>query len=83
MITPHPQRLRTLLARYAQARIAHFENEGEATRRALEDATYTLCVTTGTSTAEAALHRADDLLAGSAAPYRSSVRDQGERAMAA
>ncbi|MFD5182188.1 DUF5133 domain-containing protein [Streptomyces sp. NPDC058372] len=64
MITPLPQLLRTLLSRYAQARISQFECDTAANRRALGDAAYTLCVTTGTRDIKEALYRADDLLAG-------------------
>ncbi|OON82770.1 DUF5133 domain-containing protein [Streptomyces tsukubensis] len=64
MITPQPQILRALLARYADARIMQFENDTAANRSVLDDIAYTLCVTTGTCGIEEALATADDFLAG-------------------
>ncbi|WP_244291790.1 DUF5133 domain-containing protein [Streptomyces wuyuanensis] len=61
---PDPKALRSLLARYADLRIAAPTNDGN--RRALDDVTYTLCVMTATSTIEDALERADAMLAGAA-----------------
>lgn len=62
MLMPDPKVLRSLLARYADLRIAG--RRDEETRRALEDVTYTLCVMTATSTIEDAIETADSLLAG-------------------
>ncbi|MFI8931657.1 DUF5133 domain-containing protein [Streptomyces sp. NPDC053474] len=50
-----------MLARYADLRIA--APPTEATRRALEDVSYTLCVLTGVSRVDDALSVADALLA--------------------
>ncbi|RNL73294.1 DUF5133 domain-containing protein [Streptomyces sp. I6] len=62
MLMPDPKALRSLLARYADLRIAAPRND--ESRRALADVTYTLCVMTATSTIGDALERADALLAG-------------------
>ncbi|MEU6394037.1 MULTISPECIES: DUF5133 domain-containing protein [unclassified Streptomyces] len=62
MITPHPQILRSLLSRYATARVQLVENDTLANRRLLEDVAYTLCVTTGTREIEDALATAERFL---------------------
>lgn len=62
MIIPAEKDLRAVLARFAQARIEHDVRPTGRTSRALEDATYTLCVMTGARTAEQALAAADALL---------------------
>lgn len=62
MIMPAEKELRAVLARFAQARIEHDVLPTGRTSRALEDATYTLCVITGSRTAEQALRAADALL---------------------
>ena len=62
MILPVEKELRAVLARFAQARIEHDVRPTGRTSRDLEDATYTLCVMTGTRTAEQALLAADTLL---------------------
>ncbi|MER7973311.1 DUF5133 domain-containing protein [Streptomyces sp. NPDC096080] len=63
MVTPLPHVLRALLARHAEACARRLEGDTTASRRALDDAGYTLCVTTGTRSVEEALARADVLLA--------------------
>lgn len=62
MIVPAEKELRAVLARFAQARIEHDVCPTGRTSRALEDATYTLCVMTGARTCEQALLQADALL---------------------
>ncbi|MGW0916567.1 DUF5133 domain-containing protein [Streptomyces sp. NPDC002784] len=62
MIIPAEKELRAALARFAEARIEHDVCPTGRTSRALEDATYTLCVMTGSRTAEEALRAADALL---------------------
>jgi len=62
MLTPDPQVLRTLLARYATARIALLEQDTPAGRRALEDVSYTLCVATSTRSVNDAILAADYVL---------------------
>ncbi len=63
MLVPDPKVLRTLLTRYAETRFAHAQNPTPESQQALDDVTYTLCVTTSTKTIEAALASADALLA--------------------
>ncbi|MFJ6086791.1 DUF5133 domain-containing protein [Streptomyces sp. NPDC092369] len=63
MITPRPQVLRAQLSRYAEACARMLEADTPANRRTLEDAAYTLCVTTGTYEIKEALAAADRLLA--------------------
>ncbi|MFJ8696303.1 DUF5133 domain-containing protein [Streptomyces roseolilacinus] len=70
MLTPDPRYLRSLLARYADLRIAHSRGE-KGLEQQLDDVTYTLCVATGTTRIEDALTTADALLAqpaGATAP---------------
>ncbi|MEU0132030.1 MULTISPECIES: DUF5133 domain-containing protein [unclassified Streptomyces] len=62
MLTPSPQDLRVALARYADARIEDARRSTGATAQAVEDATYTLCVMTGTRDVPQALHIADSML---------------------
>ncbi|MFE9680762.1 DUF5133 domain-containing protein [Streptomyces sp. NPDC002701] len=62
MMVPAEKELRTVLAQFAEARIEHDVRPTGRTSRALEDATYTLCVMTASRTAEEALHAADLLL---------------------
>ncbi|MEK8170499.1 DUF5133 domain-containing protein [Streptomyces sp. M19] len=62
MLTPDAKLLRTLLARYASARIADAERSTPASRRELADVTYTLCVTTATRTTEDAIAAAEAVL---------------------
>ncbi|MEU5717069.1 DUF5133 domain-containing protein [Streptomyces sp. NPDC020403] len=62
MLTPSPQDLRVALARYADARIEDARRSTDATVRAVEDATRTLCVMTGTREISEALHVADTRL---------------------
>ncbi|ANB04027.1 hypothetical protein SAM40697_6861 [Streptomyces ambofaciens] len=62
MILPAEKELRAALARFTQTRIDHEVCPTGFTSRALEDATYTLCVMTGSHTAEQALLTADTLL---------------------
>ncbi|GAA4960990.1 hypothetical protein ADK41_32555 [Streptomyces caelestis] len=76
MILPAEKELRAVLARFAQARIEHDVRPTGYTSRALEDATYTLCVMTGARTAEQALLTADALLAKYA--DRTSVSREDE-----
>ncbi|WP_234334191.1 DUF5133 domain-containing protein [Streptomyces sp. NRRL B-1347] len=61
VLMPDPKALRVLLARYAELRIA--APPTEATRRALADVSYTLCVLTGVNRVDDALDVADTLLA--------------------
>ncbi|MEV5319242.1 DUF5133 domain-containing protein [Streptomyces sp. NPDC052687] len=82
MIIPAEKELRAVLARFAQARIEHDVRPTGRTSRALEDATYTLCVMTGARTAEQALAAADALLEQYGAG-RVSARGETETTLAA
>jgi hypothetical protein len=62
MIVPVEKEVRLALSRYSEARIEHDVCPTVRTSRALEDATYTLCVTIGVRTADQALLAADSLL---------------------
>lgn len=62
MILPAEKELRAALARFASARIDHDVRPTGSTSRALEDATYTLCVMTSSRNAKEALLAADALL---------------------
>ncbi|MET9364570.1 DUF5133 domain-containing protein [Streptomyces sp. NPDC006632] len=63
MLEPHPKTLRILLARYAEARIAHSCHGDPGAARELEDVAYTLCVMTATVCVEDAIAVADTILA--------------------
>ncbi|MER5890839.1 DUF5133 domain-containing protein [Streptomyces sp. NPDC001941] len=63
MVVPAEGELRRVLARFDRARTAHEGCPSPASSRSLDDATYTLCVMTGTRTAEEAVAVADELLA--------------------
>ncbi|MGA4847335.1 DUF5133 domain-containing protein [Streptomyces sp. G5(2025)] len=68
MLKPEPRSVRTLLARYACARIALVEKADPAWQRELEDVTYTLCVVTGTQSITDAIAAADEILATAERP---------------
>nr|WP_324604340.1 DUF5133 domain-containing protein [Streptomyces sp. NRRL F-5126] len=51
----HPTMLRHLVAQYETARAEHARHSTRQTARRLDDATYTLCVSTGTRSAADAL----------------------------
>ncbi|MEU7969849.1 DUF5133 domain-containing protein [Streptomyces sp. NPDC049097] len=75
MILPVEKELRTALGRFAGARIEHDVRPTGRTSQALEDATYTLCVMTGTSSAEQALLAADALLHRLSADREGSIQE--------
>lgn len=62
MLMAHPAILRNLVEQYRTLHVQHAEQESFETRRQLEDVTYTLCVSTGTYTADAALNAAEEQL---------------------
>ncbi|CAL9677512.1 hypothetical protein SUDANB1_08189 [Streptomyces sp. enrichment culture] len=77
MIVPTETQLRAALAQFASARIEHDVRPTGRTSRALDDATYTLCVMTGSRTADQALLAADALLEQyGAARVSGSVKDK-------
>ncbi|MCA1221648.1 DUF5133 domain-containing protein [Streptomyces sp. 8L] len=63
MLMAHPTTLRHLVRSYEKARAAHARAGTKESGRRLEDAMYTLCVSTGTRTAEDALTAAGRQLA--------------------
>ncbi|MFI0975547.1 DUF5133 domain-containing protein [Streptomyces sp. NPDC021093] len=83
MLVPDPKVLRTLLTRYAETRFAHAQNPSPETQRALDDVTYTLCVTTSTSGIEAALGAADSLLARTCCAHAAEAAEASDPASAA
>ncbi|MEV6805627.1 DUF5133 domain-containing protein [Streptomyces sp. NPDC017248] len=62
MLLPAEKELRAVLARFADARFRHDLQPTGHSSRELEDATYTLCVMTGTQSVDQALATADALL---------------------
>ncbi|MBM7173226.1 DUF5133 domain-containing protein [Streptomyces sp. G44] len=68
MLKPEPRSVRTLLSRYACARIALMEKADPAWQREMEDVTYTLCVVTGTQSITDAIAAADQILAAAERP---------------
>ncbi|MEW2391012.1 DUF5133 domain-containing protein [Streptomyces venezuelae] len=81
MIAPAENTLRTVLARFAHARIEHDIRPTGATSRALEDVSYTLCVMTDCQDIGRALETADSLLA--AGSSRRPGDGQRDKALAA
>ncbi|WP_030607653.1 DUF5133 domain-containing protein [Streptomyces sclerotialus] len=75
MLLPSPETLRNLIARYEEAQLLHSEQGTYETAQRLEDVTYTLCVSTGTRTPEAALAVAHDHLSRTAASKPASASD--------
>ncbi|MBP0460201.1 DUF5133 domain-containing protein [Streptomyces montanisoli] len=63
MLMAHPAILRNLVEQFQTLRLLHAERGTPETRQRLEDVTYTLCVSTGTRTPEAALMAAREHLA--------------------
>jgi len=55
VLKPHPLILRDLVKQYEEFRARESERSSYETRRQLADLSYTLCVSTGTRTVEAAL----------------------------
>ncbi|MFC9930098.1 DUF5133 domain-containing protein [Streptomyces sp. NPDC127190] len=62
MLLPAEKELRAVLARFAAARLNHERQPTGSMSRELEDASYTLCVITGTRSVDQALLAADALL---------------------
>ncbi|WP_344500181.1 DUF5133 domain-containing protein [Streptomyces enissocaesilis] len=72
VLKPEPRCVRTLLARYASARIALAEKPDQAWQRELADVTYTLCVVTGTRSITDAIAAADEILEAARQPEGES-----------
>jgi hypothetical protein len=62
VLLPDPKVIRTLLTRYASAKIAQGERETPATVREVEDVSYTLCVTMDAAGVHEAVAKADAYL---------------------
>ncbi|MER7807542.1 DUF5133 domain-containing protein [Streptomyces sp900116325] len=62
MLLAHPAILRNLVEQYESLKVLHAEEGSFETRCRLEDIMYTLCVSTGTHTPEAALTAAEHQL---------------------
>ncbi|MFE9250491.1 DUF5133 domain-containing protein [Streptomyces sp. NPDC007088] len=76
VLLAHPVVLRKLLARYAS--LAGQDRPTAETRRQLDDVTYTLCVSTGTRTIDAALAVARARVAEAAPQERTPRSVTGE-----
>ncbi|MEV0120459.1 DUF5133 domain-containing protein [Streptomyces sp. NPDC050703] len=68
MSQPEARCVRTLLARYADARIALAEKPDPVRRRRLAEVVRALCEATGTRTVTEAIAAADDILAAARRP---------------
>ncbi|MFH8223699.1 DUF5133 domain-containing protein [Streptomyces sp. NPDC018057] len=64
MLLAHPVVLKNLIEQYETLRTLHAEDGTEEVRRRMEDAAYTLCVSTGTRDIGAALAAARHRLPG-------------------
>ncbi|MEU0333552.1 DUF5133 domain-containing protein [Streptomyces sp. NPDC006193] len=73
MLLPAEKELRAVLARFAEARFRHDLQPTGQSSRELEDASYTLCVMTGTPSVDEALAAADALLDRMRADRRPST----------
>ncbi|MFE7895900.1 DUF5133 domain-containing protein [Streptomyces sp. NPDC057412] len=76
MILPSEKELRAALARFAEVRFAHDVHPTAPSGRALEDATYTLCVMVGARTVAEALVAADALLQRFGADRKASAAQE-------
>ncbi|MEU6770474.1 DUF5133 domain-containing protein [Streptomyces sp. NPDC046759] len=74
MLLPAEKELRTVLARFAEARFRHDLQPTGHSSRELEDTSYTLCVMTGTQSVDQALIAADALLEQLCADRRAAAR---------
>ncbi|MGW5369742.1 DUF5133 domain-containing protein [Streptomyces sp. NPDC004009] len=74
MLLPAEKELRSVLARFAEARFRHDLRPTGRSSRELEDTSYTLCVMTGTQSIDEALAAADVLLAQLSANRRTPTR---------
>ncbi|MEW1613700.1 MULTISPECIES: DUF5133 domain-containing protein [unclassified Streptomyces] len=72
MLMAHPAVLEELLRRYEEIRTQHAEGGDGASRRSLEDVSYTLCVSTGTRDVAAAITAAREQLRRSAVGARET-----------
>ncbi|MEU6173705.1 DUF5133 domain-containing protein [Streptantibioticus parmotrematis] len=81
MLLPAEKELRTVLARFAEARFRHELEPTDESGRVLEDVSYTLCVMTGARAVDQALATADALLERLRTDRRHGTRaGEGKRA---
>ncbi|MEU1015094.1 DUF5133 domain-containing protein [Streptomyces sp. NPDC005900] len=73
MLRPHPSFVHALLENHATLRELQAKEDSAEVRRQLDDVTYTLCVSTGTRTLDAAIAAARAQLAGVASQDDSSL----------
>jgi hypothetical protein len=75
VLMAHPTLLRDLVERYERLTALQAEGADAETRRRIEDVSYTLCVSTGTRTIDAALAAATEQLApaGNAVSHRRTA----------
>ncbi|GAA3486375.1 MULTISPECIES: DUF5133 domain-containing protein [Streptomyces] len=76
MLVPDLKTLRTLLARFADARVAHAQHARPGTEEELRDLAYTLCVMTGTRDVRDALAAADHMLAPAELPATPAASER-------
>jgi len=76
MILPSEKELRAALARFAEVRFTHDVHPTADSGRAVEDATYTLCVMVGARTVAEALTAADALLQRFGADRKAAVTQE-------
>ncbi|PWI45744.1 DUF5133 domain-containing protein [Streptomyces sp. ICBB 8177] len=74
MLLPAEKELRTVLARFAEARFRHELDPTDDSARTLADVSYTLCVMTGVREVDQALATADTLLERLRADRRHGTR---------
>ncbi|WP_328596287.1 MULTISPECIES: DUF5133 domain-containing protein [Streptomyces] len=75
VLKPDPRSVRTLLARYASARIALAHASDPKWEQELADVSYTLCVMTGTSAITDAVAAADEILATAKRPEAETPQE--------
>jgi Protein of unknown function (DUF5133) len=78
MLVPHPVTLRGLLRQYTAARERFELDDTDRARQGVNDAAYTLCVTTGTRDIDTALVTARRQLSGT--PQRPGGRPESPAA---
>ncbi|MFD6415289.1 DUF5133 domain-containing protein [Streptomyces sp. NPDC060194] len=86
MLIPHPDTVRSLLARYHEAQLQYAQRATYELEREIEDVSYTLCVSTATLTIADALVVADTVLrqaAGAAEAVRPTQASPAETPLAA
>ena len=78
MLRPNPTTLRRIIRDYEELRARHTESGTPEARQRMNDAAYTLCVTTGTRDVDTALMIAERLVARTAVIDAGAVRVPGD-----